>query len=721
MFDRDPKPIDPRELGIDEKPLGLPQDLLINPSRYRDQILLIEETVSFLGKYGGCKKLAQKEGLVHQLAFSTLGNLPTVGSFLNNINLIYYVDPSVNIAEIQGLFMKHLDNAARESSMNRWSPEKIEQLVQLSLDASGTYAAALSVIKRGLFNGPETIKKAVDLYYNSAWAMINTTSDDVREEIFSTLCLEKPWFTPHSMSAMCFNVGGMFSDDEILLKYEAAAFALATTGVLFEGQGDEIEPRLQSERAAARAIKLVEAAPHTSPVVFQKMQRVIMDMRKRNPKKFEKLMKSHLKGDTGGAITQSQSKGTYQEKSVSFKEEQESLREDNLYASIVAHADDPLKSAVKELVVPKVFQAVREHKQHICTSILGYERLTDGILDLPNGLELLVLGRNCQSPEEKQTVVRDVYHALANKEAISANRELHTPMDGVLDVAQSGLHLWELFDQKGDIVFSVSPSISAEKAGKLASIIEHFRPLITLEQAQQLSKYSAKLRQDINLGFRRSVGRRGYRVIVSDPALHQLEYEAITFKQGERSEIQVALNLAGQEYAFSLSPNYRVIEGGDIKRFKGLQDQMWLEVLVLSHLMRVMCMDDEDKSLEKELLSPEKQSIIYRKQVIGRREYLREQAPGYGFSQEAFERCLTSGLPEKNLYLLNQARGKTRETGMWTYVSPVGVVDVSDAKPIKVAFKNASADLRRVIDLGAISQGELVRLENEILGELETI
>ena len=79
----------------------------------------------------------------------------------------------------------------------------------------------------------------------------------------------------------------------------------------------------------------------------------------------------------------------------------------------------------------------------------------------------------------------------------------------------------------------------------------------------------------------------------------------------------------------------------------------------------------------------------------------------------------------RNLYEINRLRatinlGGTLQTGIWTYVSGVEKdIDTQTAKPVKVAFKGASDDIRQVIPLGEVSTEELNRLEKEILDELE--
>ncbi len=99
------------------------------------------------------------------------------------------------------------------------------------------------------------------------------------------------------------------------------------------------------------------------------------------------------------------------------------------------------------------------------------------------------------------------------------------------------------------------------------------------------------------------------------------------------------------------------------------------------------------------------------------------------YSTNAFELCSRSHLPIpsslKRLDIINRMRaergwGGTLETGMWTYVSGVERdIDTQVAKPVRVAFKNATEDMRKVIDLGATSQEELDRLEKVILDDLE--
>ena len=55
------------------------------------------------------------------------------------------------------------------------------------------------------------------------------------------------------------------------------------------------------------------------------------------------------------------------------------------------------------------------------------------------------------------------------------------------------------------------------------------------------------------------------------------------------------------------------------------------------------------------------------------------------------------------------------------FSSPVEIEDVGESAPIKIAFKNAADDLRKVIPLAEVSEEEAARIEKEVLAELQII
>jgi len=152
-------------------------------------------------------------------------------------------------------------------------------------------------------------------------------------------------------------------------------------------------------------------------------------------------------------------------------------------------------------------------------------------------------------------------------------------------------------------------------------------------------------------------------------------------------------------------------------RFNTRQDQVWLELLVLSHLKKVMCTEEKEEVLKEEMVGGIKQYEIYKHQTIRRTDYLRQLPEGEHYSESAFLNCLKSNLPVRNLHLINQRRVEAGFRPV-TYVVGVEKVDEPNVKPVKVAYKNASADIRSVIPLGEYSNEELARVEEEILRDL---
>lgn len=261
-------------------------------------------------------------------------------------------------------------------------------------------------------------------------------------------------------------------------------------------------------------------------------------------------------------------------------------------------------------------------------------------------------------------------------------------------------------------------------SGRFSSIIEYHRPAFDQEQLKTAESQITSIRAALQTDFIRSVGSRGYTLVVSDPILKQLGYEELTVKQSSASNrIHVQITVDHEEYEFDLDAGYRIILGGDVKRFVNPQDQTWLELLTLSHLKKVICTEEDEESIKAELVGGAKQYEGFRRQQVSRREHLRRQTPGRNYSTESFNRCLKSQLPVKNLFLINRmkaeiGKGGTLETGIWTYVSGTEYTDIPEAKPVRVAFKKSAEDMRAVIPLGEVSPEELTRIEHEILGEL---
>jgi hypothetical protein len=320
-----------------------------------------------------------------------------------------------------------------------------------------------------------------------------------------------------------------------------------------------------------------------------------------------------------------------------------------------------------------------------------------------------ILAKGIKSPEQENEIIREIYEALLTGVVENPSRRNINSMEGLLEAVRLRTGLWVRYDVDGNIIFSVCRKDSDDQLGKLSSIIEYRRPVLTVEQSREVDIQVATLKQDIRTQFTRSVGKRGYELLVVDPALRDLGYESITFTQAPDSSIRVGMALGGNDYEFSLDSRYRIALGEDVKKFVSLQDQMWLELVTLSHLKKVMCTEEE--RISDELLGGERQYGLYKGQSVGRREHLRKLGPGCRYSHEAFLRCLGSHLPVKNLHRINKDRGATVEDGLWTYVSPVDVVDAQLVKPVKVAFATATDDIRAVIPLEQVSPEELARIE----------
>lgn len=718
------------EQGINGESLGIPQDLLTDPAKYEADIPLWRRTLGLVKQYGTTRP--NKRDVFFDQTVSPFVKEPTLFKQLfENLNLIAQLKPEINVEEIKTGLITHAEAVvSRRASLAGWTPKKIEQLIILGLNSSGEFKNVVEKMQAALFNAPKTIEEAVDLFYNAAFAMVQTNEPDIREELFSILCLEKVWLNEKADSVTYLEVGGFSSDDLHLGRYFAFEDALEQTGKLVEmsslssNSSSFTDPfTLDSRRVASRNRRYDQ--PEQRPGVTSRlsMRDLVQQTIRKNPSRYRKItdyMENSWEQDLKNDIPRATSEMPLWEAAYRKMEE---FRHRPWPENVMKNPDESLRRLVRERLNILILKAFWEQQK---ASFLqrGYQVVTPRYLQVTEWYLLDILARGYDTPEQKNQVIREIYTDFAISDNISpipmnARGDLTpTQVEEAMKLFAGGIHT---FGEQA--IFALIRAMPMEITGKLAAILEFHRPLMTVEQVRAIDQRVKQIRLDIMTDFTRGVGKRGYRLSVADPVLRHLGYQTISFQQAS-NQIETSMEIDKQTYQFGIDKDFRLILDGDIKRFQSPQDRAWLELLVLSHLKKVMCSEEDEKTLKEELVLGEKQYQVYRRQVTARSEHSRRLTPGERFSSEQYRRCLKSNLPIKDLVELNRlkalaGKGGTLETGLWTYVSGVEWTDIPEIKPIRIAFKKATDDLREVLHFGAISPEEMTRIENEILGELE--
>ncbi len=718
---------------IARQPEGLPPDMLDNAAAYDKDIPLWRKTVALVRQYSTVKPQG-RQALIDQFSEPIANNFSQLPNIFSNLDMIIQLNPNLNVEDVRLQLIKSLETKVSKSNSSAWTPERIEDLIRLSIDTSDLTKTAMNGFVRALFRSPQSVAQSIDLHYNTAWAMVTTEREDIREELFYGLCFERDFLSENSESTMYFEAGIYASDDPHLGKYHATYDALLRTNILIslykhgsvpikgfeEGditknydvvnsrterlqaaQGDPRYPlrgrvfNAEALKNIVRTEKLQDMQPYPPAICWQRVQKIQQ-------------------------IAQEQRVPRYEATRLYYEE----IKQSPWPMNVMQNPDDPLRNYLN-LKFDKFYADQLWEK--IKTRLVGegYDHVTDNPIELAtDGVEMDIWARNCKSHEQKLAIMK-----LAQDHFWASGRnELEGQGTGEPLPPPEELAKWLTFatissiDEDRNIIYAIKAKVDKNKNGILSSLVEHRRPLITQEQYLQTLDQLTQIRSDLQNKFTRSAGKRGYEILVCDPALLRLGYEAFEFRQNKNTT-SASIIIENTIYEFQLDSQYRIMFGENIKGFSSPQDRAWLEILTLSHLKKVMCTSEEE--LPGELLGGQKQYENYRKQIVQKIEHLRRLHPGQNFSQEAFSNCLESDLPLKNLYQINRMRaevnfGGTRETGIWTYVSGVERdIDTQAAYPVLVSYKNASDDIRKAIPLGDVSPEELSRIEGEILEEMQ--
>lgn len=703
---------------------GVPRSILDNPQEYEEQFPILKRTVGFINQYQAARPKG-KEALLNQMAGNVIRDPAAFGHIYTNLELIGGIRQGFNPDALEEALLQQIEaSVSRRFDALKWSPTKIERLVQLGLDNKGKLATSYQRVEAALFDSPKTVHEAIDMQYNAAWAMITTENEDVRHELASILSYERDFFQPTMLSAYLFSIGKYFGDDMHIERFFAVTDAINEVAVLEEkpyslnkSVSKRIEHRfnmdiysnhLLSPEEQKQRIKLVETLKNKDSERFRKLYAVIHEDPIDIPEE-----------DPGRIVG-----GSYKDMVKRRLERSRKMKEAPWPHNRVYNFEEPLRAYIGKYYSPKIHRAIWENEVHNGLQ-QGYNYVTTQPIQITDDLNLEIIGQGYDTVEQKSAVITTIYDALLQTRIDPDHQETLSKLDGAIATARTLDGLMGYMGKDFDILFSLSHRTTEEEIGRLATILQYHRPVISIDQAKKMDEQVSLTRENISRRFTRSVGKRGFEVIVADPALVQYGYESLLFKhESSNNTIQVSITIGGQDYKFALDADHRTVftGDGDIKKFQNLQDQMWLELLVLSHLKKVMCTEEE--SMGKELVGGDKQNELYKRQTLRRSEYLRRLPAGQRFSQEAFQKCLRSSLPLKDLNSINRMRtsmgfGGTAEIGMWTYVSPVDKVDDPESKPVRLSFADVTKDMRTVIPLAQVSEEEIARIEQDILLELE--
>ncbi len=711
-------------LGIDIAGVaGMPLEILERPADFENELPYIRRTVSFVRQYELAKPKG-REKLLEQLAGTLTKDVDSVSPVLNNLELINALSPIEGLDEIKIKLKTHV---AKDIgiSIRTWSAEKIERLITTKIDSQGEEAEFLSEMSVALFNNAKTPDDAVNIHYSAAYAMVVTQNDDVREELFSILCYEKDWFPVTSDSVFHFS-NAVFTGDTNIKKFAIVSDALLIVGRYLETESSVIPDKslrvalrdqaLMTDRFRGLSQGELEKRRATARFLLQKAgQRasVMQDYFTRGPHSFgPELMSQHtILGDDK----------TFKDIIGDYHRNEQVIK-NYPYPISLLYAEDPLRDLLTKSIHAKMMK--KAWNNMLADAESGLKRITPKSIEVDDNLELDILTETFYTPEQRALLVREMLETFLTGQCPNPSRNLRIPFDGLIEATSLQTGTISSFDKEGTIWFGLFRKDIWGNIGRLSSLIEYVRPVISQERTIEIEKKVGELRQSLRTEFTRAVGKRGYEVLVADPVLRRFGYESFEFKlDSNTNAIFVNLVIGGEDYKFKLGSDYRTMFEGDVNEFRSGQDQAWLELLTLSHLKKVICTDQEN--IKDELLAPEIQYPLYRKQaVLSRVEHLRKLPPGQKFSQEQFRKCLESELYIKDLYAINRMRasinkGGTMESGMWTYVTGYEKdMDTQLAKPVKMAFLKASSDIREVVQLSDISEEELKRMEQEILSNL---
>ncbi len=617
----------------------------------------------------------------------------------------------------------------------KWGSSRLMQLVQVSTDYSDLYRQESERLQAAVFNAPNNTEQGVDVFYGAAWAMIRTPSLAARRDLYSTINLEKDWLQPDSNGARHFLAGFYSEDDDHLAKFHAILTATEHMARLI-GTKDVIE-NLDWLTGLSKPRQLLELAASQSDYALNTLIDSWLDSRDVSQKRLVNLHTSYKIINYLPVSPQG-----LESTELSEYAREQFLETHNLDAwpyNVFKDPAQPLRQEVIRLYGDQSFRALWEDQQFSLAE-QGYKKATpaDRAVQLTDDLVLDIYSKDIESPEQKNALVSQVRQAIVTGEY--APNMVIFPVSDLIEEARRYSGVSHFFDQEKKTVFAIYNAQPEEVIGRLSSILEFHRRLLPTEQVQEVEKMVYQLRRDLHTRFTRGIGKRGYKVFVSDPFLKGKGYQQMLFRhQPGTDNIQVELSIDEEKFNFDMDLDFRIVAGKDIKRFASVQDQVWLEIMVLNHLKPLLC--TEQSRFEDTLLDKKRQVHILNRQQFDRVEHLRHLSPSYfkpsigkeihpGWTERADKLCQESDLlikqEDKNLTRINKIKeelgeGGTPETGLWTFVPAIHSIDMAIlSKPIALSFAGAAtSEMRSVLRLEEVSPEEYSRIRREIMARLE--
>jgi len=687
--------------------------------------ILMEETLELIREFQFSPFQRQGELLRGEVS-AFLVDPGRIRLLLHNFSMVDIAEPELRAGPIQRRLIQAIENTVREAIPEIWTPNKVGRLVNAKLSSPEIYTTEVERIESALFNSPKTVEQSIDFFYNAAWSMVATPRSDIRRELFSVLTFQKDWLKPESLSSTNLMAGIYAAEDTYLAKLHSIMTAIEYIGVFSDYRGEVI----------TKYLELADNFPIDST---HNLTSAIFDQRDRDPDRFQELKSLYENYGYPSIPNGSQDRKPFEKHRRTRYEL--SHRVDEWPIFVVRNPNEALRRMTLEKYGHQAFRA-RWENQLIDLGEQEYEPLTQHPIQLTDDLSLSVLGRRVYSGEQRNWILEEISATLLNGQTPNPQRKLAFPMEQAIPHARFQKGFSEYFDQEHNIFFGLYHTQSQEELGRLSSILEYHRPPISVEQLEKISARISQIRRALHVLYTRRIEERGYHIPVTDPFLKSRGYQSILFQQDQESgNIKTGIALSKQTFELMLDKDYRIQPGTDTKTFASLQDQVWLEIFVLAHLRKIMCPDEDE--LTRELVKPEKQIEILRRQRFYRGQYLRwmrtplqnkdgtTRRDSNGeirfphFTTEADELFKKSTMPDDQiekiygLEVINRKRalegkGGTAATGWWTYVKPTIRNADLVSQPIRIAFKNIE-EIHDLFPEDQASEAELDRLRNDAL------
>ena len=220
-------------------------------------------------------------------------------------------------------------------------------------------------------------------------------------------------------------------------------------------------------------------------------------------------------------------------------------------------------------------------------------------------------------------------------------------------------------------------------------------PDLTPEQHLALAKDADELKNKIFAERVNFVNRRGHLITIIDPKLRELEFNSILFEVGNpKRNLIVTVNIGSYNFSFELDDRFNFLEL-ETRRPLFIKDEFrgFFEQTVLGYIHEILCTDLIRRTGRSERGG---QPTGGSSASSGHAEYFRPQRPGCGFS-DTQARLLWRD-HEMDLAAINEALGRTKDTGMITYVEALEPDAGVEVTPVKVSAPKATSRLWKVVE-----------------------